>query len=226
MKAKEERFTFWVLIPSWTTLKSMGELRVINNISYGSLLVVPALAAVWPGIRFLFSQIELDVPFLPLALVSAFFAALAVALAQIVYQVQCPRIVKLHDQIGYVVEQIAIQNSLKSKDALESYVGEVLKAVRKVNPAGAPLHRHELVWGPIVEIQNLHRMTALGADERLDIIRRVARLEFIAAACCRPAARLFATFLYLLSISLLIFVVIRQVYFVAIEGGVLLWLTS
>jgi hypothetical protein len=226
MKFKAERFRFWVLMPSWESLKSAGEIRIVNSISYGSLFLVPALAAVWPGVRFLLAQISVAMPLIPVALVIAFFASLSVVLAQIVYQVRCPQIVKGYNKIRYIVEQVAIQNSLKSKDALDSYVGEVLEAVRKVKPDGAPFHRHDLVWGAILLKHHLSSINSLRPDDRLDIIRSAGRLEFIAASYCNPASRVLASALYAVSVFLLLFVVARQAYFVAIEGGVLLWLKN
>jgi hypothetical protein len=74
----------------WRFVRSLGELQILTRVSYATLVIVPILAGVW-------TTLPLGEPasrYLPHSWVFAFFAALAVTLGQVIYQLRAPEIVR------------------------------------------------------------------------------------------------------------------------------------
>jgi hypothetical protein len=74
----------------WRFVRSLGELQILTRVSYAMLVIVPILAGVW-------TALPLGEPpsrYLPHAWVFAFFAALAVTLGQVIYQLRAPEAVR------------------------------------------------------------------------------------------------------------------------------------
>ena len=76
--------------PDWRFVRSLGELQIVTRASYAMLVIVPMLAGVWNALPLGEPQSR----YLPLSWVLAFFAALAVTLGQIIYQLRAPEIIR------------------------------------------------------------------------------------------------------------------------------------
>ena len=80
---------------NWRLVRNLGELQILTKISYVTLAVVPVLATLWPGVRYLVNYANNYVHTtisenLPLSWALAFFAALATVVAKFFYQVFSP----------------------------------------------------------------------------------------------------------------------------------------
>src|SRR5262249_23927826 len=74
----------------WRFVRSLGELQILTRVSYAMLVIVPMLAGVWTALPLG----EHRSHYLPHSWVFAFFAALAVTVAQVIYQLRAPEMVR------------------------------------------------------------------------------------------------------------------------------------
>ena len=82
----------------WSRIKPLGELTLLTRASYIFLLFVPLLAGIWPvATKFVFKD-----AFLPLTWVLTFFAALSAVIAQTLYQMFAPDVVRRNSRQDYM----------------------------------------------------------------------------------------------------------------------------
>jgi hypothetical protein len=94
---KDMTETFWTKYwPEWRFARALGELQILTRASYAMLAVVPLLAGVWIVLPFD------KTAHLPRSWVLAFFAALAVTVGHIIYQLFSPEIVRISSLETYM----------------------------------------------------------------------------------------------------------------------------
>jgi hypothetical protein len=82
--------------PDWRFARSLGELQILTRVSYVILGLVPVLAGVWSSLPFEKSS------HLPRSWAYAFLAALGVTVAQVIYQLRAPEVVRRSTLDAYV----------------------------------------------------------------------------------------------------------------------------
>jgi len=103
----------------WRFVRSFGELQILTRASYAMLVVVPILAGVWTA----WTALPLGKSqslYLPHSWVFAFLAALAVTLAQIIYQLRAPELVRDSTLDQYVREETRFYADQPTEARLEA----------------------------------------------------------------------------------------------------------
>jgi len=146
---------------SWRLVRGVGELSVLTRVSYIALLVVPLLAGAWPAVRALIEawankthNAELLPANMPSQWALVFFAAAAVGLGHLVYQLGAPQLIKEKSR-----EDVVRERMMRFREHYRQERTEILRsAVSKLADVARmlPFDRHpnlvkhhgETVWIP------------------------------------------------------------------------------
>jgi hypothetical protein len=88
----------------WQTIRKTGQLQILNRTSLVLLAVVPVMAAFWTQAA-LYTGLENIFPKFPQVMALLFFAAVAIVLARLLFQIGCPEIVANETEAEYVASQ-------------------------------------------------------------------------------------------------------------------------
>jgi hypothetical protein len=144
----------WLVRLDWRFARSLGELQILTRASYVMLLVVPILAGIWTAPPWG----EPARHPLPQAWVFAFLAALAVTLAQVIYQLRAPEIVR-HSTL----DEYKIQSSSEFAEH---------PAMARVDDADNSLERarYQLTWSKFI---NYYSPAKLIAEAEMKILQGI-----------------------------------------------------
>jgi hypothetical protein len=108
---------------NWQVIRTIGELQVLTKMSYATLVIVPTLATLWPGMKSsieAFNQIYVKNPshhaiseshhaisdMLPISWAAGFFAALLAIFAHFIYQATAPLTVRQRTSDQFVRDKV------------------------------------------------------------------------------------------------------------------------
>jgi hypothetical protein len=133
----------------WRFVRSLGELQILTRVSYAMLVIVPILAGIWnaPPMRDWVSHN------LPHSWVFAFLAALAVTLAQVIYQLRAPDIVR-HSTLDQFVRDA--RREYTDQSALER-VEAADRALDRRSRPGLSLTQFIYYYEPAEKIANIEK---------------------------------------------------------------------
>ncbi len=148
---------------NWSLVRGFGELTILTRASTSALVLVPVLAAVWPGVRamaqhsaILYGHEDFLPPNMPEVWGMLFFAALFAMLGRVVYQSSCPEEVRERSRVDVINEEMdafranrAEEGDRRLDEAISSIeeagTNEYLRWFRHQNLVS---HRGRTVWIP------------------------------------------------------------------------------
>jgi hypothetical protein len=139
----------WTSYLTWRGVRSLGQLQILNRVSVVALVAVPSLAGLWEVLGAHLPGWPAMTPTLALA----FFAAVAVTIGLLLYQLFVPAEVRSHDEDGFVeqMHKRYPEGQADRNDGLRRAV-EKLEALAALRPydrhRNFVLHHGETIWIP------------------------------------------------------------------------------
>jgi hypothetical protein len=180
------------IVPRWSQLRAVGELRILNQISYVGLFLVPLIAGVWPAVRSVLGQFDSTVRYLPSSLALGFFASASTVVAQTVYHAAAPYFTRAYSRSGYIRHKIDEYKNNPSEANLRSFVHHVERTAR--GPGFIVAGGHE---SPYSTLAHVSKEGAL--EGQIDIIARYAAIYYDFLANERLGPRIVSSVFYLVS---------------------------
>lgn len=140
---------------TWPLVRSVGSLTILTRVSYATLFLIPLLAGVWRAFRSVLQRLVdlspeenkfiLDVN-MPDTLAWSFFAAVAVALGHLIFEVWAPPLVKSMSKAELIRDK---QASFRSDEAEQrKSLREAIQYIEKIAKAKPDLYHPNLVEQP------------------------------------------------------------------------------
>ncbi len=191
------------MVPGWKVIRRFGEHRQLNTAAGLAVMVVPAIAGLWPALRGVLNGYGAAYRDLPLPLALGFLAGLMAIAGRAVYLNRAAYVIRDYQREEYVYKLIQGWKS----EPVERHLASILHAIESFH--GHPGRPPFLA-------------TPAGTEqERYDLIRRYAEYHYDAASRADPAGRAVASLLYAGVVVLGAVIALRLLIVVAREAGLL-----
>lgn len=148
---------------NWGSVRGFGELAILTRASTSGLVLVPILAALWPGVRAMveyYTKKNGHESFLPPVMPEVwgmlFFAALCAMLGRVIYQASCPEEVRERSRVDVINDEMDAFRSTRDKEGdrrLDEAISSIEEAgthdyLRWFRHPNLVSHRGRTVWIP------------------------------------------------------------------------------
>ncbi len=205
-------------VPRWDQLRSLGELRVLSQASYISLVTVPVLASVWPAVRNVLRDLGAEFTDLPLTLAVAFFGAVGAVIGQTIYQASAPANLRNFSRMEHTAFRIRDFQLNPTNENLQVFRRNVMRRFESFDHGFRRILEARIARA---EAAFTEGNSQLSSDQMTDAVRAYAEVHYDIGARTAPLPRATCALAYSVTLMSIIFIFCRQCYIVAQEAGLL-----